>query len=451
MPVLTPTPRSASSANAQYVSLDLSKLQPGSKLRAPIWDDGSDRDVLLLAAGTVLSASSLELLRARGIRNVRVHRSDVARLTGTKGTPDRYAASGKGTREPDRDSASHWGTTSDSFVHQVVRHGTRPYDSGQVERNAAAFRKSVSSMRHIFEGMANGDLNSAPELATVASSALSQISSDLDLFVSLGLVPAHDSYCGQHSLQTAMLAMSIGTVLGLRKEELVELAIGCLIHDAGMLRLRGSATELPRELSTLEFLEVTKHPSITYDLLRDLREVSVGSRHVAYQMHERCDGSGYPRKRTAPQIHPLAKIAAVADVFHALVSPRPWRPSVLPYEAMKRIILDTRRGLFDSDVVRALLKTVSLFPIGSCVETNDGRVGKVVRSNGDQYTRPVLELWTPGARDESTRIVNLAEADGLEIRRALDEPPVELPTRKATSSAATASQADAAAALDHWE
>jgi hypothetical protein len=57
-------------------------------------------------------------------------------------------------------------------------------------------------------------------------------------------------------------------------------------------------------------------------------------------------------------------------------------------------------GLYDPRPVRALLETVCLFPIGSYVELNDSRVGKVIRSNGQHYDRPVLEVWK---RDELTK------------------------------------------------
>src|SRR5690606_27821163 len=105
------------------------------------------------------------------------------------------------------------------------------------------------------------------------------------------------------------------------------------------------------------------------------------------------DGSGYPRGRTAQKIHPLAKIAGVADTFTALVARRPYRPGMLPYHAMVQMLRDVGAGLYDGQIVRALLNTVSLFPIGSFVALNDGRVGRVLRSNGAFYDRPMVECW----------------------------------------------------------
>jgi HD-GYP domain-containing protein (c-di-GMP phosphodiesterase class II) len=202
---------------------------------------------------------------------------------------------------------------------------------------------------------------------------------------------------------------------------LVELGIGCLMHDEGMLQVEAQILRSDKVLDRVQFLEITKHPAVTFDMLKDLKNVPSSARLVAYQMHERLNGTGYPRQRHACQIHPFSKIAAVADVFVALISPRPHRPGMLPYHAVEELIRGARNGLFDGSVVRALLHTVSLFPIGSCVEMNDGRVGRVVRANGKAYTRPVVELWAPEVVQPQVDIVDLAAASELAIVRPVAE------------------------------
>ena len=145
----------------------------------------------------------------------------------------------------------------------------------------------------------------------------------------------------------------------------------------------------------------------------------MGVRMIFYQMHERCDGSGYPRGITGDKIHPLAKIAAVADAYVALVSPRPHRPAMLPYHAIVKMLADVKAGLYDSKVVRALLHTVSLFPIGSFVELNNSLVGKTIRANGDRYDRPILEVWNRTHLTAAPRLVDLAEQTDLKVVKPL--------------------------------
>ena len=144
---------------------------------------------------------------------------------------------------------------------------------------------------------------------------------------------------------------------------------------------------------------------------------------VAYQIHERCNGHGYPRRRQGDQIHELAKIAAVADVYVALVSPRPHRPALMPHHALRHILYGVKSGVFDRRAVRALVKTISLFPIGSYLQLQDGRVGRVLRSNPHAPARPVIEMWADDRWQAPPTIVDLAVTPDAVVERPLPSLP----------------------------
>jgi HD-GYP domain-containing protein (c-di-GMP phosphodiesterase class II) len=414
----------------QFASIELSSISFGITLRTPIYKDSTDDNLtLLLATGTVVTESLLSRLGSRGISRVLVHRDEAGRIQGRPKKDARQAIE-RATSQIHLPANSRWTCSTDSIVHKIATHGATPYDAVNLQRFAKKFDASLRQVEQLFDGLSQGDVNLAAPLAAVSSESLMRIADDLDLFISMGLTPATDKYPYKHSLQTAMLAMAVGTILGLKPDELIELGIGCLVHDTGMLKLNPELVNANRPLTKIEFLEITKHPTLTFDALRDAKGVPNGSRLVAYQMHERLDGSGYPRRRTANQIHYLAKIAAVADVFVALVSPRPYRSELLHYHAMEQILHGARKGLFDTTVVRALLHTVSLFPIGSYVEISDGRVGKVVRSNRDAYTSPIIEIrgavGSADAPECPLEIIDLREDRELTIVRVVTDAPTSL-------------------------
>jgi HD-GYP domain-containing protein (c-di-GMP phosphodiesterase class II) len=139
---------------------------------------------------------------------------------------------------------------------------------------------------------------------------------------------------------------------------------------------------------------------------------------VAVQMHERLDGSGFPKQQRAPQIHPLARIAGVADTYLSLVSPGPADPGVSPHRAIEQILQDTRQGLFDPGASRALLHAVSLFPLGSTVRLQDGRVGRVIRSNRENYARPVIQVVTRTESGQQSELIDLSQRPEVEIASA---------------------------------
>ncbi|MEX0700923.1 MAG: HD domain-containing phosphohydrolase [Planctomycetales bacterium] len=430
----------------EYAAVALASVRVGATLRSPIYEDRDDVKVLLLASGMQITESLVAKLRRRGNTRVRVHRQELGRLTGGSASraPGTFQTDRDQSLEDERSSDRRWSASSGSLIHDVRLHGATAYPRAEKRRFLSVFQSSVRQLDAMFEQLTAGDVRDVSKLSAVCSESLMSITDDLDLFVAMGLRPATDKYPCKHSLQTAMLAMSVGTVLGLKAEHLIELGIGCLLHDAGMLRIDEKVVNSNRPLSRVEFLEITKHPMVTYDLMQRLADIPNGSRMVAYQMHERLNGTGYPRQRHANQIHPLAKIAAVADVFVALVSPRPHRAGLMPYRAMEQIIQGTHKGLYDPEVTRALLHTVSLFPIGSYVETSDGRVGRVLRSNRDLYTQPVVELWSPDSRREGD-VIDLSTRPGLEIVRPLGSLGQHLPPRDEESAP------DEIVAADFWE
>ena len=95
---------------------------------------------------------------------------------------------------------------------------------------------------------------------------------------------------------------------------------------------------------------------------------------------------------------------------------------LIEQEHLRIILLDTKNGLFDPEVVRGLLQTVSLFPIGSYVRLNDGRTGKVIRASDQFYDRPIIEVVKSGDPSHQSGVVNLAAQDEVKITGALARP-----------------------------
>ncbi len=228
---------------------------------------------------------------------------------------------------------------------------------------------------------------------TVAMQVVAQqrrhLSEDFDTALTLALQPLYDGYPVRHSVQSSMLSMAMGIDAGFTDDELEAIGLGCLVHDAGMLlvpsRLLGVGPITERDRR-----ELMRHPLAAAEALARLKEAPPAARYVAAQIHERLDGSGYPHGVKGSAIHRLARYAAASDTFLGMIAPRPHREAHEPYRAMEDILFAAHRGRFEAAAVRALLRVVSLYPIGSCVWLNDGRVGRVVRSNPETVDRPVI-------------------------------------------------------------
>lgn len=386
------------------VSIPLERLRAGITLSAPVYTVRGESRILLVNKGTAIDRPLLNQLKGRGAQTVLVSAGDLAQMEMLDSHADGPSAQAVESRAKSAPGASQ---------------NRGAFDQATVTEFVHNYNDSLLQLENLFVDLSRGFNLDTKTVNAVAFEAARQLASDIDLFVSLGLRKQRDKYPFRHSLQVSMLAMSIGVALGLDERELIELGAGALIHDAGMLHINRSLWESPRQLNRIEFQEIQKHPGIIFDQIKENRNVTAGVRMVTYQMHERCDGSGYPRQRVRQQIHPLAKIAAVADVFVALVSPRPHRAALLPYDAMEQVIRDAHFGLLDARVVRALLSTVSLFPIGSFVMLSDIRVARILRANGNSYSQPVLAAMHHERLAEPAEIVDLLVRDDLQVERPL--------------------------------
>ena len=306
------------------------------------------------------------------------------------------------------------------FLNGVKSHAALPYDPIAMDRFNQHYDDSLQQVESFVRTLEQGrplDL-AVPEAIT--RDALVKATQDLDLFVRLGINPPAGDYPGRHSLHVAMLAAAVGANLGWDEKTLTELGVGCLLHDVGMLRVPKTCYDTDQVLDDGQFVEIVRHPLHTFDLLADnYSRVPLASRMVAFQIHERTNGSGYPRNRSSEMIHEAAKVAAVADVYVALVSPRPHRPALMPYYAMEHLLYEVKNGTFEGKAVRALLKTISLFPIGSYLALADGRVGRVIRANGEHYGRPIIEAWQEDQLDLGPVVVDLAQEPQTTIRGPL--------------------------------
>jgi len=311
-----------------------------------------------------------------------------------------------------------------AFNDRVHQHGAEPFESHDVEVAMGIFNDSLWKIDELFAALEKNQEPDLPSVERVARLALESAAGDLDLITSLGISPSSESYPTRHSLQVSNLALAIGVTLGYDETMLLDLSTGCLLHDVGMLKVKGRVWQAQKELRQEEFAAIANHPCDSLGLLEEhIDSVSFATKMVVYQTHERLNGSGYPRGYSSERIHDLAKVAAVADAFVALVSPRPHRKALLPYHAMIKLLADVKSGQYDSVVVRALLRTVSLFPLGSYVSLNESRIARVMRSSGEKYTQPVVEVWTPGRCNGVGEIVDLAKSEDLRITGPLAQLP----------------------------
>jgi HD-GYP domain-containing protein (c-di-GMP phosphodiesterase class II) len=164
----------------------------------------------------------------------------------------------------------------------------------------------------------------------------------------------HDYYSYTHVTNVSTYSLTLARGLGIqRKQELVELVGGALLHDIGKRHLSAELLNKPGKLTSEEMVLMRRHPQTGFEDLCQRSDLSWGQLMMVYQHHERLDGKGYPVQIGGDEMHPWAKLCAVADVFDALTSARPYRKAIEVDPALE--FFERRAGVaFDAEIVKCL-------------------------------------------------------------------------------------------------
>ena len=220
---------------------------------------------------------------------------------------------------------------------------------------------------------------------------IDSLSSHKDILINIADIKMYDDYTYHHSLSVAIMAIAIGIELGLSHDMLSDIGLAGLLHDIGKVAVPIEIITKPGRLTSDEFNTVKMHPVHAANHLKERHLVNDNVYNGIVGHHEKLDGSGYPNHLKGDEIHPYARILAVADVYDALTSNRPYRIPNPPYEAIE-FIMGGMGSHFDEKVVQAFLRKVAPYPAGSKVKLSNGQAAYVMKNYPDQPLRPLVAV-----------------------------------------------------------
>ncbi len=227
----------------------------------------------------------------------------------------------------------------------------------------------------------------------------------------LAQIKTKDEYTFQHSVSVAALTVAFGRVLDLPRDEIGQAALGGFLHDVGKARVPGHILNKPGKLTDDEFVVMRDHASHTAQLLKDagLSEIAF---NAASQHNERYDGSGYPQRLQGEQISLHGQMLAIVDVYDALTSLRVYHKPIPPTEALRRL-MEGAGSHFNTRLVHAFIKGIGIYPAGSLVRMQSGKLGIVRHVSSEKLLQPVVQLIFDCTRAclIPPEVIDLAESD----------------------------------------
>jgi HD-GYP domain-containing protein (c-di-GMP phosphodiesterase class II) len=189
-----------------------------------------------------------------------------------------------------------------------------------------------------------------------------------------------------------------------------------------MYKIPENILKKTEKLEDSEKALILEHPEMSSRILSRMGEEYRWVVDIALQVHERADGSGYPRALEGHQISELASIIGLVDIYMALIRKRPNRDRLLEVEAIK-FILKEAKGLFPHRILKAFLNEIGLFPVNTYLRLNNKSTGRAISTVKNQPLRPIVQLIYDGLGNklEKKEIVRLSDNPLLYVTDYLKE------------------------------
>lgn len=344
-------------------------LQSGMKVDQAIIDK---RGRTLIARGALLDDFMIEGLMTRGVPGV-------------------YTVEGEEDEPVKRENISQ--KTLETIEELKVE------DKVKVQLTESVRKRVATGMAYLYNNTQSEDFYD--ETNNVASELMKAITDNDSIAVDIGALKVSDEYTFKHSVDVATMAMMIAKRHGLSESEMYKIGIAGLLHDIGKTKIPNELLNKEGPLTDEEFHVMRQHSLFGYAILKDKEEISEDILTGVLQHHEKLNGNGYPLGVPAEKISIYAKIIALADIYDALVTERPYKKAFSPRDAVEMIMAMTDE--LDIDVMRSFLDSVILYPVGSNVQLSNGERARVVANDSKYILRPKVVGLRTG------RVYNLAE------------------------------------------
>jgi HD-GYP domain-containing protein (c-di-GMP phosphodiesterase class II) len=282
----------------------------------------------------------------------------------------------------------------------------------ELQRAMQIRRQAATLVRTVMQDARLGKAIEVDQVSPVVQSITESILRNPGALLGLLRIKSKDDYTFLHSVSVCTLLVAFCRSRNLDDETIYQAGLGGLLHDTGKALVPDEILNKPGRLTEEEFAIVKKHPKDGYDILRRSPGIGAIPLDITLHHHERRDGSGYPDRQGADEISELAQMAAIVDVYDAITADRVYHKGIPAAEALRKMY-EWSKFHFNPVYVQEFMRCVGIYPVGTLVLLESGRLGVVAEPHETNLLTPKVNVFF------NTRSQTYIKPQALDLSRAL--------------------------------
>ncbi|GHE84212.1 phosphodiesterase [Thalassotalea profundi] len=244
----------------------------------------------------------------------------------------------------------------------------------------------------LLEKVKLGQVIQISKIQSTTDNIVESIFRNQDALSCLSRLQTKGSYLLEHSLNVAILMSIFSKKLGFDKRVIQEVTLGAFLHDIGKVLLPKEILNKHRELNSKEDKIWQSHVLLGIKLLDDSPSISHIAARMIKEHHERLDGSGFPAGLQKNEISIFGRMMAIVDTYDTMTSGRPYKESIPPITAFKALVKQSPH-LFDDELVEKFIHCIGVYPVGTLVKLNSGKLGLISKLNPRRPLHPFVKVF----------------------------------------------------------